>query len=192
MHRFYFPPCPVDGPIDPPVSYGHLATHGSVPTKCSTCVSLFEGSCCRHMAEVGHYLHLDHGPCGVAGPTDPIVYEDEFIAGKVEVPRKCATCVCLNYDRIYGFFCSKDGDKWGGFHRSLDWGAWAPDFIYLELPLPKITTKALSRFAQENDLLAFLKEHRRINLGVSLAEAREDFAHFRAIIDSNRSSAQKT
>lgn len=137
------------------------------------------------MAEVGHYLHLDYGPCGIAGPTDPVTYEDAFVAAKVEVPRKCATCVHLECDRVHGFFCSKDREKWGDFHRSLDWGAWAPDFVYLELPLPKVTTMDLSRFAYQNDLVAFVREYRRINPGSSLAEAREDFEKFRRIIEGH-------
>jgi hypothetical protein len=93
-------------------------------------------------------LHLDHGPCGIDGPTDPVVYDDEFVTSKVEVPRKCAKCVFLAIDRVYGFHCTKDADKWGDFHRGLDWGAWEPDFIYVELPQPKVTTRDLSPFAR--------------------------------------------
>lgn len=182
MHRQYFPPCPVDGPIEPPVPYAHFGT-GAVPHKCSTCEFLFEGECTRFFQDVGHYLHLDHGPCGIEGPTDPVRYEAPYISAKAEVPRKCAKCYFLAVHPIYGFHCTKDADKWGDFHRGLDWGAWAPDCIYLELPPPKITTKVLSRFANQNNLLAFIKEHRRINPGLSLEEAKSDFAHFRTILE---------
>ena len=87
------------------------------------------------MEEVGRYLNLDHGPCSKTGPTDPVMYEDSFIVSKVEIPRKCSKCVFLMVDSIYGFYCTQDKEKWGDFHRGLDWGAWEPDSIYLELPL---------------------------------------------------------
>ncbi|MFO0812520.1 MAG: hypothetical protein U0796_04845 [Gemmatales bacterium] len=112
-----------------------------------------------------------------------MIYEDEFIKGKVEVPRKCSRCSFLAVDPIFGFHCTKDAEKWGDFHRGLDWGTWQPDFIYLQLPLPKVTTKALSQFAFVNDLLAFVKEHRRINPGLSHEDAKADFQHFRTIIE---------
>ena len=183
MHRNYFPRCPIDGPIEPPVPFGHMASRGAVPKKCSECQHLFEGECTRYIEDVGHYLHLDHGPCGIDGPTDPVLYEDEFVTSKAEVPRKCAKCVFLAVDRIYGFHCTKDADKWGDFHRGLDWGAWEPDCIYLELPLPKVTTKELSVFARRNDIMSFIKEHRRINPGLSIEEAKADFAHFRDVLE---------
>lgn len=182
MYHRYFPSCPVDGPIEPPVQYGHMGSRGAVPKKCSECQNLFEGECIRHIEEVGHYLHLDHGPCGVNGPTDPVYYEDIYIASKVVVPRKCAKCVYLAVDSIYGFHCTKDPEKWGDFHRGLDWGQWEPDDIYLELPLPKVTTRALSMFARCDDLIGFIMEHRRVNPGLSIKEAKADFAHFRSIL----------
>jgi hypothetical protein len=69
-------------------------------------------------------MHLDFGPCGIAGPTDPVIYEDKFIFAKVEIPRKCVRCRFLFHDSIYGFTCRKDSEKWGGCYRGLDWGAW--------------------------------------------------------------------
>lgn len=183
MHRRYFPPCPVDGPIEPPVPFGHMASRGAVPMKCSECQHLFEGECTRYIEEVGHYLHLDHGPCGIDGPTDPVIYKDDFVTSKAEVPRKCTICVFLAVDRIHGFHCTKDSDKWGDFHRGLDWGAWEPDFVYLELPLPKVTTKELSLYARQNDKMSFIKEHRRINPGLSIEEAIADFARFREVLE---------
>src|SRR5262245_26778416 len=101
MHKHYFPPCPVDGPIEPPVPYGHMGASGAVPNKCRSCPNLFEGSCLRSIKEVGRYLHLDYGPCGIPGPTDPVIYEDEFITSKVTVPRKCATCHFLKFHQIF-------------------------------------------------------------------------------------------
>ncbi len=188
MHHRYFPACPVDGPIEPPAPFGHMVSRGAVPKKCSECRHLFEGECVRYMDEVGHFLHLDHGPCGINGPTDPVIYEDELVRSKVEIPRKCATCVFLAIDRIFGLHRTKDADKWGDLHRGLDWDAWEPDCIYLELPSPKVTTKHLSQFANQNDLIAFLKEYRRINPGVSIEEAKADFSHFRTVLENRKSS----
>lgn len=184
MHRYYFPPCHIDGPIEPPVPFGHMGLRGAVPKKCSNCVQLFEGECTRYIEDVGHYLHLDHGPCGIDGPTDPVVYENQYISSNVEIPRKCSRCVFLGVDAIRGFHCLKDADKWGDFPRGLDWGAWEPEFIYLELPLPKVTTRNLSIFAGQNDLMSFIKEHRRINPGLSIEEAKADFAHFRSVLEN--------
>ncbi len=163
-----------------------MGSRGAVPKKCSECQHLFEGECVRYIENVGHYLHLDHGPCGINGPTDPVVYEDEFVKSKVEIPRKCANCVHLGIDRIYGLHCTKASDKWGDFHRGLDWGAWQPDYVYLELPLPKVTTKELSQFAHHDDMVAFIKEYRRINPGLSIEEAKVDFAHFRDVLAKRR------
>jgi len=186
MHHRYFPPCPVDGPIEPPVPFAHMVSNGAVPKKCSECQHLFEGECTRYMEEVKDYLHLDHGPCGVEGPTDPVVFENEFLLGKVEVPRKCSTCKYLSVSPIYGFHCTKDANKWGDFHRGLDWGSWQPDHVYLHLEPPKVTTRALSQHAFADDLVAFIKEHRRINPRTSIEEAKADFTHFRTVIQQFR------
>ena len=134
-------------------------------------------------SSVGHYMHLDHGPCGIDGPTDPVESEDRSSGFKAEIPRKCSTCRYLSFDTIFGFHCTKDRRKWGDHHRSLDWGTWEPEYIYLQLSLPKISTKQLSVYAKQNDLMAFIKEHRRINPGLSIEEAKRDFAHFREVLE---------
>ena len=190
MHRLYFPACPVEGPIDPPAPYGHLGTHGSIPKKCNDCVYCFEGGCTRFFEEVQRYMHLDFGPCGIAGPTDPVFYEDKFIVAKVEIPRKCVRCRFLFHDSIYGFTCRKDGEKWGGCYRGLDWGAWSPERIYLDLPHPKLTTKVLVDCAHKDDLVGFIAEHRRINPAVSMSEAQEDFSRFRVLISKSAAKIQ--
>lgn len=175
MHRFYFPACPVEGPIDPPVPYSHFGSRGCIPNKCSTCDCFFEGGCTRFMAELKRYMHLDYGPCGIQGPTDPVHYEDNFITSKVEIPRKCRKCIFLFYDSIRGFECSKDKEKWGDCHRGLDWGTWHPDRVYIQLPEPKVTSKLLVDALNAGDLITFLKEYRRTNPGVPYSEAKEDF-----------------
>jgi len=138
---------------------------------------LFEGSCLRYSEKVNSYLHLDHGPCSVQGPTDPVFYENNFIRSKVKVPRKCASCIYLKNDSIYGFHCTQDKEKWGDFHRSLDWGAWQPDSIYIDLPLPKVTTKKMIECVKNNNQIEFIKEYRRVNRGLDLAEAKSDFKY---------------
>ena len=182
MHKDYFPACPVHGPIEPPVPFNHMGLSGAVPNKCGPCPKLFEGSCTRYIEEVGHYLHLDYGYCGIPGPTDPVIYEDQFIVAKVEVPRKCSTCMYVDFDRVKGFVCRKDAKKWGRFERGLDWGSWEPDAIHLELPLPKVTTKDLSVYAKQGDLIEFIKEYRKVNPGTSFDEAKSDYQHFREIL----------
>lgn len=190
MHHLYFPACPIEGTIDPPVSFDHLGIRGAIPNKCGHCKYMFEGGCARYFVEVRRYLHLDYGPCGIVGPTDPVYYEDQFVRSKVEIPRKCSSCRFLFQDKIHGFTCRKDNDKWGRCYRGLDWGAWSPDRIYFELPRPKLTTKALVDCAYCEDLVGFIKEYRRINPGISVSEAREDFGRFRELIE-RRSSADQ-
>jgi len=175
MHRNYFPKCQVNGPIEPPAPFGHLGLQGAVPKKCSGCKHLFEGECLRGGDVVGRYLHLDHGPCGIPGNTDPVIYENQHIKSKVTVPRKCASCLHLRNDSIRGFYCSKDSDKWGDFSRGLDWGTWQPDHIYFDLPLPKITTRTMCELVVSDDLVGFVTEYRRVNPGRSLQEAKDDF-----------------
>lgn len=143
---------------------------------------LFEGECLRSMETLHRYMHLDFGPCGIHGPTDPVIYEDRFIKSKVEVPRKCSRCPFLFHDSIYGFTCKKNPEKWGNFYRGLDWGAWSPERIYLNLPHPKITTKALIDCVYAEDLMGFIKEHRKINPDQSMIEAKADFTYLRKLI----------
>lgn len=178
MHKDYFPRCPVAGPIEPPVRFGHGCSRGAVPQKCSTCQHLFEGSCVRFANIVGRYLHLDHGPCGIDGPTDAVLHQDPASNIAAEVPRKCSTCTFLAADSNYGFCCLQDAEKWGDFHRGLDWGDWEPPLIQLTLAPPKSTTKEMTSLAQQNDLLAFIQEHRRVNPRISIAEAKRDFQLF--------------
>ena len=185
MYKYYFPSCSVKGAIEPPVPFGHMLSSGAVPNKCADCEYLFEGSCVR-CPEAKHYLHLDHGPCGVDGPTHPVHYEDQFIKAHVTVPKKCASCNFLKVDRIRDFICTKDKDRWGDFPRGLDWGDWKPDLksycINLQLPLPKVSTPALTQYARNDDIVEFIKEDRRINPGISVEEAKADFKHFREIM----------
>ena len=105
MDKYYFPKCPVEGPIDPPVPYFHGCFKGSIPQKCHNCKNSFEGECLRGMETVGRYLRLDYGPCGKPGRTDPVPFEDSFVSSVLQVPRKCAICKCIQYSPIFGFTC---------------------------------------------------------------------------------------
>lgn len=182
MYRNQFPKCPVEGPIEPPVPFGHLGLRGAVPQKCITCCNLFEGDCTRYMDEVGHYMELDHGDCGISGPTDPIIYDAWGDSG-TEIPRKCVSCKFLKTGNLYGPYCSKDEDKWGHLRREFDWGTWEPDFISISLPMDKVTTRELVRQARDNNLLEFVKEYRRVNPKISIQEARNDFQEMRPILE---------
>lgn len=182
MEHKYFPRCTVDGPIDPPVSYGHFGSFGAIPNKCRSCSNLFEGECVRAM-DSGGYKHLDHGPCGVMGPTDPVHYEDEFVVAKVRIPRKCASCNFLRLRPIHGFVCTKDESIWGDFHRGLDWGDWIPSSVFRRLPYPKGTNDTMLKLVADGDLMKFISEHRRINPGVGVLEAKEDFEFLRDDLD---------
>ena len=77
----------------------------------------------------------------------------------------------------------KDKEKWGDYPRGFDWGSWKPEFIYIQLPPLKVTTRILSQHAYNNDLIAFIKEYRRINPEISIKEARFDFRHFIKVIE---------
>lgn len=173
MHQNYFPKCEVDGPLEPRVPYSYGWT-GFIPKKCDGCSYFFEGGCRRATSETNRYHVLDYGPCEINGPTDPVEYEDAFVTAKVEVPRKCANCSFLRHDRIHGFICKNDGDKWGD-HRGLDWGNWEPDSVYFDLPFPKVTTKKMNECVKSNDLVGFISEYRDVNPNKSIKEARGDF-----------------
>ena len=135
--------------------------------------------CTRAMEQTGGYLHLDHGHCGIEGPTDPVFVENQFFSAKVQIPRKCENCRHLKVRWRQGFVCGKEPEKWGDFTRSLDWGYWEPDVVYVRLPPAKLTTRDLVRCAGHDDLISFIKEYRRVNPGSSILEAKEDFKWMR-------------
>lgn len=126
MFRQAFPRCEVPGPVDP-VPYSHFCSNGCIPRKCSTCKSQFEGGCGRGVEQTAGWLALDHGPCAVPGPSDPVLIENRYISSKVSVPRKCSHCRHLDYDGIRGFVCGWQQEMWGDFPRTLDWGDWTPE-----------------------------------------------------------------
>jgi hypothetical protein len=170
MRKRYFPSCTVDGLIEPPIPFKHMASSGAVPNKCRNCQHFFEGECLRAIDEQHRYLKLDYGFCGIPGETDPVFYQNDRIVSDIEIPRKCAECIFLTSR----FSCQKDAHKWGDFSRGLDWGNWQPDNNYIELPFPKITSKILIDFLNDNNLVGFVKEYRQINYG-SILDAKNDF-----------------
>jgi hypothetical protein len=132
MYRRAFPRCTVEGSLEP-VPFSHLGLEGAIPAKCSTCSHLFEGECRRALEATQGNLALDHGPCPVAGTTQPVRVETPFYASKVFVPEKCRACRHLELDGVRGFLCTLDADRWGDFPRELDWGSWSPEHPLLGL-----------------------------------------------------------
>lgn len=179
MHKYYFPRCKVEGPIEPAARLRHMGFFRAIPQKCYECEYLFEGDCTRYFEEVGRHLYLDYGPCSVNGPTDPIYYESKVIKSNAEIPRKCKLCKYLGIHPIQGIICTENIETWGDFSRGLDWGTWEPEVIYFELPLTKTTNQKLNDLANKNDQINFIKEHRRVNPNLSLKEARNDFLYLR-------------
>jgi hypothetical protein len=163
------------GDIEPAIPYNHMGLTGHIPKKCAEYSHLFEGGCLRAQRITKEYLYLDYGFCGIVGKTDPVLYENPYILAKVTVPRKCTTCQYLDYSLVRHFYCRKDQAKWNYFPRSLDWGTWKPDKIYIDLPLPKITTSVLWQYVIGKNFIEFIKEYRRINPNLSLKEAKQDY-----------------
>ncbi|MBK8252682.1 MAG: hypothetical protein IPK82_08445 [Polyangiaceae bacterium] len=172
MYVRYFPRCPDNGPIYPEQPFGHFGFEGAVPRKCRRCKYLFEGECTRNAANGQPYLMLDHGPCPVDGPTDPVQYENEFVVSKVQVPRKCSTCRFLRLDSIQGFVCGAEPHIWGDFPRGLDWGSWRPSGPIITLPAPFRSTRDLTDTVIRSDKKAFVTMFRKLNPEVPLAEIR--------------------
>lgn len=183
MHGDYFPACPVEGPVEPAPRSGHMGVVVAVPQKCATCGHLFEGGCRRAMATVGRYLHLDHGPCGVPGPTDPVIYDGHYLRAKVTVPRKCCGCPHLAVSTARGFSCAKDARTWGLLGRGLDWGGWRPGRVTLSLSSGRDVTRELADHAFAGDRVAFVRAYRRTYPDVSIDVARTEFDACRTLID---------
>ena len=173
MHHNAFPICTVSGSYDP-VAFSHLG-RGAVPAKCAECKDLFEGGCTRAMDLVQAYLALDHGPCGVRGPTDPVVYEDRWMRSKVEVPRKCADCVHITVDSVRGFHCGKDPAIWGSFPRSLDWGAWRPGRGAVTLSSGHEVTSAFLEATRARKKMKAFMAFRAANKGTSIMDAKRAY-----------------
>ena len=178
MYSEYFPPCPIDGPIDPPGTLVHMISIGGIPRKCSSCMQFFEGSCRRHDQIFGGYKHLDHGPCPVVGPTDPVSPEDTSTKKTANIPRKCSTCEYLAFGSVWRFHCTQDSNKWGSFHRGLDWGSWQPSPIEYRQEVCKGNTKALLEHAYNGDTISFLKEYKGDRQWISFIKAETSFINF--------------
>lgn len=173
MHHTAFPICTVSGGYKP-VAYNHFGA-GAVPAKCRKCDALFEGGCTRAMDLVQRYLALDHGPCGVKGPTDPVRYENEWMRSKVEVPRKCASCPHLEVNRSRGLHCDKDRDVWGNFPRGLDWGAWRPGQPDLTLASGHEITSAMVEAVRSRSKMKAFMAFRAANSGTSMLDAKRAY-----------------
>lgn len=178
MYRRAFPRCTVGGSLAP-VAFNHLGQEGAIPAKCSGCGHHFEGECRRALDAAHGFLALDHGPCPVAGPTQPVLVETAFYASKVFVPQKCRDCRHLELDHVRGFVCTHDADRWGDFPRELDWGSWSPAHPMLGLrsgrSAPVDFVAAVHRDAEADAIRAFRQAHPT----ASFQEAQAAFAELR-------------
>ncbi len=178
----YFPKCTVVGPIEPPMPFQHLGSRGFVPKKCRDCKMLFEGECNRNTDLNMGWAHLDFGPCGIPGPTDPMIYQDEFVIAKVPVPRKCSTCRFISLDPIRGFHCTKEREKWGDLDRGLDWGDWQPTVPPIGLPYPQRINDRMRELALHGDVVDFIIEFRKEN-PASIPAAKEAYLELKAALE---------
>ena len=174
MYRTAFPRCTVLGSFEP-VPYSHFL-NGAVPAKCSQCDHLFEGSCLRAKDQVRDYLSLDHGPCPVTGPTDPVLIETKYYVSKVSVPSKCRDCRYLLLDHVRGFVCNFESEKWGYFPRTLDWGLWTPEYPNLGLQSGRSVSVDVMRAVQQRNEVAAVKAFRAVHKDASFKEARDAYA----------------
>lgn len=183
MYRNSFPKCEVLGEWEP-VEFGHMASHGAVPKKCSSCSNLFEGECMRRLDDVDSLLRLDYDSCGKTGSSQPI--EIEVInENSIFVPEKCLHCEFLGKSDIHGHFCKSENDKWGDFPRDLDWGDWKPDYSLIghrrykegtfskEDLGPAIITRELILLLMKNEKTKAVVLYRKLNQVEYIKEAAE-------------------
>lgn len=162
--------------------FQHLGSGGFVPRKCHDCQMFFEGECNRNADLNMGWAHLDYGPCGIPGPTDPVIYQDDLVIAKVPVPRKCSTCRFISLDPIRGFHCTKDRDKWGDMDRGLDWGDWQPAIPPIGLPFPQQTNDRMRELALLGDMVQFVIEYRKVN-PASIAAAKQAYLELKAALE---------
>jgi hypothetical protein len=179
MYRRSFPKCTVSGPVDP-VPFNHLGLQGAIPRKCAGCKLMFEGECLRGAEQVKGYLDLDHGPCPVKGETRPVLHETAHMKSKVHVPKKCATCVHLQFSLSSGFLCGFEPAKWGEFPRALDWGAWSPDHPNLGLRSGRSVPLEMLQAVRAGDEAAGVRAFRDAFPDSTIREARDAYAELRS------------
>jgi len=175
VYHEVFPRCDVVGSLEPE-PYGHLGLEGSVPRKCSSCTHIFEGSCLRAIKQLHKYLSLDHGPCPVCGPTNPVLVETATYKSKVFVPAKCERCRFLDLDSTSGFVCDLERKKWGAFPRTLDWGAWSPDHPIVGLKSGRSVTREVIEAVKNRKEAEAVKAFRLSHPGSTFLEARKAYA----------------
>lgn len=174
MYRTVIPRCTVAGPVDP-VPYNHFMS-GAIPRKCTSCAQSFEGGCRRAMDQVQGYLALDHGPCNVNGPTEPVLVETAYYKSTVYVPAKCEHCINLHLDRTHGFVCNLDRLVWGAFPRTLDWGVWSPSHPNIGIKSGRSLTIQMLEAIAAREEVPFIRAFRASHGNASLREARDAYA----------------
>jgi hypothetical protein len=185
MYRNVFPRCTVIGSVDP-VPFGHFGFTGAIPSKCNTCIHLLEGDCTRAIEQVRKYLSLDHGPCPVKGPTDPVLVENEDYKSKVYIPSKCQSCTYLKLDGVRDFVCNFEHELWGAFPRTLDWGCWSPEHPNLGLESQRsLTLEVIEAVVARNEASA-IKAFRSSHPDATFKEAREAYAELLTQLDISK------
>jgi hypothetical protein len=135
------------------------------------------------MEQVQGYLSLDHGPCPIKGPTDPVLVESQYYVSKVYVPSKCRSCRHLQLDSIRGFVCNFERERWGSFPRTLDWGSWSPEHSSLGLQRLQsgrsVSGEVLQAVQRRHEVEA-IKAFRAAHQDATLKEARDAYAELLA------------
>lgn len=185
MFRTAFPRCTVPGSVDR-VPYGHFMW-GAIPQKCRSCDHLFEGGCTRAIEQVQGYLALDHGPCPIKGPTNPVLVDTPYYTSKVYVPSKCQSCRYLELDRIRGFVCNYERERWGSFPQTLDWGLWNPAHPNLGLKSGRSVPVEFIQAVQNQHEAQAVKAFRSAHPDTTFREARDAYAELLAKLQDDLS-----
>lgn len=128
------------------------------------------------MEQIQGYLALDHGPCPIKGPTEPVLVDTPYYTSKVYVPSKCQSCRYLELDRIRGFVCNYEWERWGSFPRALDWGLWNPEHPNLGLKSGHSVPVEFIQAVQDQNEAQAIKVFRAAHPDATFREARDAYA----------------
>lgn len=137
------------------------------------------------MEQVRGYLALDHGPCPMRGPTNPVIVETVHYISKVSVPAKCERCRYLELEKVRDFVCNFEREKWGAFPRTLDWGAWSPEHSIVGLKSGRSVSQEVLRAVAAQREVEAIKAFRAAHRDATLKEAREAYAELLQQVSRN-------
>ncbi len=96
------------------------------------------------------------------------------------MPAKCERCAKLELNRIHGFVCNLDRERWGAFPRTLDWGSWSPEHPNLGLKTGRsVSHEVISAVANGSEVQA-IKAFRSSHPDATFREARDAYAELLA------------